>query len=573
VTDRVVRAVLTGSSIGAVKAFEETAVAAESSSRKISSTTTEHASKAEGAFSSIGSKLMNVGMGLAVGGVALGAVGDLVAKALGEEQTAMATLNTAMGDAGQKWTPALTEQFDKLRGHMTGLGFDSASTADAVARLVTAGVPATKAMADMSVAADLARYKNISLSEASIMLEKAAQGNAKAMKELGISSAQVKNVHGDLGKVIDLVGPKIKGQADAYSKTLPGALDVIKASITDKLLVPLGEKVMPMFERLAGWISVHSAQISAVFGGAIIALGIAFDVLGVAMDKATVIVDFISAHWEAFKPLFVAIAGGLAVLAAMWIVDAIATGIAAAASMVAAAAILLPLAPIIAVGAAVAVLAYLFITHFSQIKAVVLDAIFFIRDVFMAAINFIRDHWQAFAYGLLLILTGGLGPLVLFVATHLDQIKKFFSDLPGNIVAALGNLGQLLVAAGRQMIQGLIDGINSMAGAVGGAIKGAIGNIPGVGGALHAVGIPGFQAGAIVTKPTLALIGERGPEAVVPLHGGPAFAGGGGGGMTNVVINVYGGDPQAVVNALKTYMRANGSVPITVNAASRLGAA
>jgi hypothetical protein len=40
-----------------------------------------------------------------------------------------------------------------------------------------------------------------------------------------------------------------------------------------------------------------------------------------------------------------------------------------------------------------------------------------------------------------------------------------------------------------------------------------------------------------------------------------------------VVINVYGGDPQAVVNALQQYMRNNGSVPITVRAASRVGAA
>jgi hypothetical protein len=113
-----------------------------------------------------------------------------------------------------------------------------------------------------------------------------------------------------------------------------------------------------------------------------------------------------------------------------------------------------------------------------------------------------------------------------------------------------------------------------MAGAVGGAIKNAIGNIPGVGGALHAVGVPGFQAGAIVTRPTLALIGERGPEAVVPLHGGAAFGGGvPAGGVTSVIINVYGGDPQAVVNALQAYMRSNGSVPITVRAASRLGAA
>lgn len=37
---------------------------------------------------------------------------------------------------------------------------------------------------------------------------------------------------------------------------------------------------------------------------------------------------------------------------------------------------------------------------------------------------------------------------------------------------------------------------------------------------LGGVGIPGFQHGGIVTKPTLGVIGEAGPEAVVPLSGG-----------------------------------------------------
>ena len=35
-----------------------------------------------------------------------------------------------------------------------------------------------------------------------------------------------------------------------------------------------------------------------------------------------------------------------------------------------------------------------------------------------------------------------------------------------------------------------------------------------------ALGIPGFQAGGIITKPTLAMLGEKGPEAVVPLGRG-----------------------------------------------------
>ncbi len=59
---------------------------------------------------------------------------------------------------------------------------------------------------------------------------------------------------------------------------------------------------------------------------------------------------------------------------------------------------------------------------------------------------------------------------------------------------------------------------------------------------------------------TLALIAEAGePEAVIPLSKLGKM-----GGDTNVQINVHGGDPQQVVNALRRYMQVNGSVPIKV---------
>jgi hypothetical protein len=67
-----------------------------------------------------------------------------------------------------------------------------------------------------------------------------------------------------------------------------------------------------------------------------------------------------------------------------------------------------------------------------------------------------------------------------------------------------------------------------------------------------------MAAGGIVTGPTMALIGEAGPEAVIPLD----KLGNIGGGVT---INVNGGDPNAVVAALRTYMRQNGSVPIKIS--------
>jgi phage-related protein len=87
--------------------------------------------------------------------------------------------------------------------------------------------------------------------------------------------------------------------------------------------------------------------------------------------------------------------------------------------------------------------------------------------------------------------------------------------------------------------------------------------VPGLGGkGFDVPNIPMLAAGGIVTGPTLAMIGEAGPEAVVPLSRAGEFGMGGG---NNVTIHVNGGDPNAVVEALRTYMFRNGSVPIRVS--------
>jgi hypothetical protein len=64
--------------------------------------------------------------------------------------------------------------------------------------------------------------------------------------------------------------------------------------------------------------------------------------------------------------------------------------------------------------------------------------------------------------------------------------------------------------------------------------------------------------GGIVTRATSIIAGEAGSEAIIPLDRLGDF----GGGDTNVTIQVNGGDPNAVVQALRTYMRQNGSIPI-----------
>ena len=85
--------------------------------------------------------------------------------------------------------------------------------------------------------------------------------------------------------------------------------------------------------------------------------------------------------------------------------------------------------------------------------------------------------------------------------------------------------------------------------------------VPGIGGKGFSVPqIPMLADGGIVTGPTLALIGERGPEAVVPLDRA--------GGM-GTTINIYStiadeSLPEKLVQALRTYNRTTGPVRIQV---------
>jgi phage-related protein len=86
--------------------------------------------------------------------------------------------------------------------------------------------------------------------------------------------------------------------------------------------------------------------------------------------------------------------------------------------------------------------------------------------------------------------------------------------------------------------------------------------VPGFGGKGFSVPqIPMLAEGGIVTSPTLAMIGERGPEAVIPLNRAGA--------MGSTTINVYStladaSLPDKLVNALRQYNRRSGVIDIAV---------
>lgn len=123
----------------------------------------------------------------------------------------------------------------------------------------------------------------------------------------------------------------------------------------------------------------------------------------------------------------------------------------------------------------------------------------------------------------------------------------WFADLPGRISSAVTGLWDGLKDSFRNAINWIIRKWNDL--------QFKTPDVPGTdwgGQTISTPDIPYLAAGGIVTRPTLAMIGEAGPEAVVPL----SRYNGGSGGPTVQVYAFPGGERaagRAVVQALETY--------------------
>jgi hypothetical protein len=215
--------------------------------------------------------------------------------------------------------------------------------------------------------------------------------------------------------------------------------------------------------------------------------------------------------------------------------------------------------------------------------------------------DWISANWPT----LLAILTGPIGVAVLLITKNWDTIKAALMAVWDWIKSAWGMLSEALTApfrlagdlirgaldtikrlvtgafdAVRGVVQGALDFITSLpdkaadaAGRIANLLKGPLNavirawnglsisvpefdtHIPGIGkiggGRIDFPNIPTLAAGGIVTGPTLALIGERGPEAVIPLPSGGA------GNHYNIEVSVATGtDPARVGRELVDYIRA-----------------
>jgi hypothetical protein len=132
---------------------------------------------------------------------------------------------------------------------------------------------------------------------------------------------------------------------------------------------------------------------------------------------------------------------------------------------------------------------------------------------------------------------GGLKDIFLgMISTVIAQFLAMPRMMLGALRTGLSKIGTSLANFGRDLVSKIVGGITSAAGSIGSAILGAIPGGGAIGGLIGGVkNILPFAAGGIVTGPTLGLVGEAGPEAIIPLSQLGNVMGGGG-----VTVNVQG---------------------------------
>lgn len=113
-------------------------------------------------------------------------------------------------------------------------------------------------------------------------------------------------------------------------------------------------------------------------------------------------------------------------------------------------------------------------TVWNGISSIVDTVLPAISGFISGALSTIQGIWDSAWSTVSSVLSGAWDAMTSTVSSAIDGVIQFFMDLPGNILSALGDLGSLLLDAGGQIVQGLIDGIQGAIGGVGDAIMSGV---------------------------------------------------------------------------------------------------
>ena len=435
---------------------------------------------------------------------ALGAVAFDAVKAFAEDDAAAQKLATTLGNV----TGASDAQVASVEEFITKTSMAAAVADDqlrpALDSLVRGTGDVTKAQDLLSLALDISAGTGKDLGAVSDALSKAFNGNLGPLKKLDPALASLVENGASADEVFAALGKTFSGQASTAANTTSGKMKnlgiqmgELKESI-GAAVAPLVEKLLPAFLKFSSWARENT--------GLIVTLGIVIGTLA----GAIIGINAALAIYNAIQTLTTVLNG---VLTASFTALYVATGVIVILAIIAA--------------------------------LVALQAKF---NIFGKAIDGLKAGFMAW-WGVVQFVFGavkaGFGELADLGKAIFDGIGGAFKGVINAVISAMEK-GLNFAIKGLNTI---LDGIDKAAG-------------PWVNfGTIPDVKLPRLAEGGITTGPTIAMIGEKGPEAVIPLD----RLGSMGGGM-NITVNVNGGDPNSIVRALQQYVRQSGPVPVNTRA-------
>jgi hypothetical protein len=412
----------------------------------------------ESAMTRSESRMQKVGHVAGVAGLAI--AGDLAygldksVKAAMAAQTETARLGVAFQTAGLNIN-AYKGQIDKAETSSRNLGFTNEDVRNSLGSLIVATHNVHGAMKDLTTAEDLARFKHQDLATASKTLTMAMAGSQRAIKALGLSlqpvttaedkvklafkdhttaaynaalaTAKLQDKQRTAAQVIQLVSDKMKGQGAAFAETAAGGMAKMHAQIgaleenLGKALLPAIVAVTTKLADLAGYLSKHTTTTKIAVGAT---AALAFALIGVSIATKL----WAAAMTVAKVAQFIYIAATQGMTAATIEFDIA----------------LLPI--ILTVGAVVlaigllAVAAYEIIKHWSAVSGFFTDMWTKVKGYFTDGINWVKTNWKLFAEALLIILTGPIGAVAVFIYNKWSTIKSDATKAWNAIKGAVGGL-------------------------------------------------------------------------------------------------------------------------------------
>jgi phage-related protein len=325
--------------------------------------------------------------------------------------------------------------------------------------------------------------------------------------------------------------------SETFRAIVIGAFDAVKEA-GEQIASFVTDTIPAAFQSVIDWLSSNWPIIATIIAGPfapLVALATnAFGIRDKLLEAFDAILAFTATVWGEIKTVITTIWDATSA-AVMGIVNALALALSTAWNGIKS-----------ALAAIVEATKTVIITTWEAIKTGVATVVDAIATVVSTEWNGIKTTVSTIVHAIETIVTATWGAIKITVTNEVNGLKTAvglaWSAVKKIVADAVGPISTSVDA-----IVGVFQAVVDVLQAIIEAAQDAIGWL----GKIHAPhislpSIPHLASGGIVTRPTLALIGERGPEAVVPLSGGGSRMGG-------VTVNVYGavGSPAEIARVIK----------------------